>query len=75
MEKMTIELSKEEKVSIVNQHIKTLKYNKYDYQISIKEEEATETPSTSRVDSLNAKIAEVDAKVVALSAEIAALNA
>ena len=75
MEKMTIELSKEEKVSIVNQHIKTLKYNKYDYQISIKEEEAVETPSASRVDSLNAKIADVDAKVAALSAEITALNA
>ena len=72
---MTIELSKEEKVSIVNQHIKTLKYNKYVYQISIKEEEAVETPSASRVDSLNAKIAEVDAKVAALSAEITALNA
>jgi hypothetical protein len=72
---MTIELSKEEKISIINQHIKTLKYNKYDYQISIKEEEAVETPSTSRVDSLNAKISEVDAKVTALSAEIVLLNA
>jgi hypothetical protein len=72
---MTIELSKEEKVSIVNQHIKTLVYNKYDYQISIKEEQSVETPSTSRIDSLNAKIAEVDAKVVALSAEIVLLNA
>jgi prefoldin subunit 5 len=72
---MTIELSKEEKISIINQHIKTLKYNKYDYQISIKEEEAVATPSTSRVDSLNEKITEVDAKVAALSAEIAALNA
>ena len=72
---MTIELSKEEKISIINQHIKTLKYNKYDYQISIKEEEAVETPATSRIDSLNSKIAEVDAKVVALSAEIVLLNA
>ena len=72
---MTIELSKEEKISIINQHIKTLKYNKYDYQISIKEEEAVATPSTSKVDSLNEKITEVDAKVAALSAEIAALNA
>jgi hypothetical protein len=72
---MTIELSKEEKISIINQHIKTLKYNKYDYQISIKEEESVETPATSRIDSLNSKIAEVDAKVVALSAEIVLLNA
>jgi len=72
---MTIELSKEEKISIINQHIKTLKYNKYDYQISIKEEEAIATPSTFRVDSLNEKISEVDAKVTALSAEIVLLNA
>jgi prefoldin subunit 5 len=72
---MTIELSNEEKIGIVNQHIKNLAYNKYNLQMTIAELEAVSTPSQNDIDDINAQIATVDLKISALNAELVTLQA
>jgi prefoldin subunit 5 len=72
---MTIELNNEEKIGIVNQHIKNLAYNKYNLQMTIAELEAVATPSQIDIDDITAQIATVDLKISALNAELATLQA
>lgn len=71
---MTYELSKEEKIAIVNQHLKSLEYNRYNIQMSLAEENAIDAPSQVVLDSLNAQLAENTARKSVLIQELETLN-
>lgn len=66
-------LSKEDKISIINQHKRNIEYTKYGIQLSIIEENAVESPSQDKVNSFNDQIADLDSKLAALDAELASL--
>ena len=72
---MTIQLTNEEKVSVINQHIRNLEFNKYNLNVSLIEENAMAIPNQATVDSINLQISEANAKITALNAEIASLQA
>ena len=70
---MTTQLTNEEKISIINSHLKNLEYNKFNIEMSIIEENAKSTPDSSTLSSLNSQVSEIDVQVAALNAESALL--
>jgi hypothetical protein len=70
---MTYELSNEEKTSIVNQHLRSLEYNKYNVQVSLKEENAVADKNVDLIASLNSQVAVITDKIDALLEELASL--
>jgi len=62
-------LNNEEKLNIVNQHIKNVEYNKYNLQLSLIEENAVSSPNAEAISSLNAQMASTDLKLAALEEE------
>jgi hypothetical protein len=70
---MTTQLTNEEKISIINSHLKNLEYNKFNIEMSIVEENAKSTPDSSNISSLNSQVSEIDVQIAALNAESAAL--
>jgi prefoldin subunit 5 len=71
---MTIELSAEEKITIVEQHIKNLAYSLYNTQISLMEANASTVKNTELIASLNNQISEYGKQISALQAEITSLT-
>lgn len=72
---MTYELTNEEKISVVNQHLKNLEYSAFNLHLSIVEEEASSSPNAENLSSLNYQVAEINAKKTALLAELEELGA
>jgi transcriptional regulator NrdR family protein len=72
---MTIELSKEEKIQVINSHQKSLAYSKYNLEIDIMQENAKSTINTSLVENLQLQIEEVVRQLSALDAELATVVA
>jgi type I restriction-modification system DNA methylase subunit len=72
---MTLELTNEEKVTIINSHLKNLAYNKFNIEISVIEENAKSSPDSSNLANLNSQISEIDAQIAALNSELAELSA
>jgi hypothetical protein len=70
---MTYELSTEEKVSIVNQHLRNISFKKYNLDLSLAEEQALSTPSQERINEINSDIAEVAAQTAVLLLELESL--
>ena len=70
---MTTQLTNEEKISIINSHLKNLEYNKFNIEMSIVEESAKSTPDSSNLSSLNSQASEIDVQIAALNAESATL--
>ena len=70
-----IELTTEEKIAVINSHIKNVQYTKYNAQISLVAENALETPSADKVASANEVVTNADLQLVALQAEIDVLSA
>jgi len=66
---MTIELTDDEKLQIVNQHIKSVDYTIYGLQLDLIAEEATGTAEASYVSSINGRITAANAKRNALVEE------
>jgi hypothetical protein len=66
---MTIELTNEEKISIVNQHIKSIDYSIYGLQLDLIEAEAIATPDPIQVASVNSRITSANARRAALVEE------
>jgi hypothetical protein len=66
-------LSKEEKVSIIETHLRTLGYSKYNLQVTLMEEQSVPT-SNDAVASVQAQIASVNQKIGSLTDEINSLN-
>ena len=66
---MTIELTNEEKLGIVEQHIKSIDYGIYGIQLDLIELNATSAPDASQVTNLNTRLTALNAKRVALVTE------
>lgn len=63
-----------EKKNIADQHLKNLKLNEYNLQLSVLEEEATENPVQVKIDNLNIELEDIERKIAAIEATIALLN-
>jgi len=72
---MTISLTNEEKIDIVNQHIRNLQLNKYNLSLSVLEESASAVPNQSTIDALQLQINDLDAKISVLTSELNTLQA
>jgi hypothetical protein len=70
-----MELTNEEKQSIINQHIRNVNVNVYNLQITLMAEEAVESPNQETVNSLNEKIQQELRKNQSLLAELESLQA
>jgi hypothetical protein len=70
---MTYELTNEEKTSIVNQHLRSLEYNKYNVEVSLKEENAVADKNVELIASLTSQVSIITDKIDALLEELASL--
>ena len=68
------ELTKEEKIGVIQSHMKNVQYSKYNAQITLVEEGALETPNAENVAAANEVITKADLQLTALQAEIDALG-
>jgi hypothetical protein len=66
---MAIELTNEEKLNIVNQHIKSVDYNIYGLQLDLLEAQAVDAPDQTQISSLNSRISSANARRVVLVTE------
>ena len=66
---MAIELTNEEKLNIVNQHIKSVDYNIYGLQLDLLEAQAVDAPDQTQVSSLNSRISSANARRAVLVTE------
>jgi hypothetical protein len=64
---MTTTLSNEEKLSIVNQHLKSLDYAVYGYELDLIQADAVSSPEAAQIASL--RVSEANAKRAALILE------
>lgn len=71
---MTVELTDNEKYSIIQQHLRNVNYNKYNLEISLIEENAATPKSQQNIDSLTVQLNNINAKISALQAEMDNLN-
>jgi hypothetical protein len=62
-------LTNEEKLAVVNQHLKSVDYALYSLQLDLLEAEAATSPDVDQVASINSKITEATAKRTALVTE------
>jgi len=68
------DLTAEEKIAVINSHIKNINYNKFNAELVIVEENATSTPSATKISDAEATIDEAEAQITALVAQIEALS-
>ncbi len=71
---MVYQLTKEEKVTIINQHLRTLAFSRYNYEVSLMEENSSPESSPETVLALTEQIGILDAKINALVAESESLE-
>lgn len=71
---MTVQLTNEEKISVITQHIRNLEFNKYNLNVSLIEENAMAIPNQATLDSIDLQLSECNSKITALNAEIASLQ-
>ena len=69
-----MELTNEEKISILNQHIKNIVINKYNLHVAILAEEAANPVDQTKIDALNNQINAEQAKYDALLVEYNSLQ-
>lgn len=67
-------LTNEEKVVIVNQHLKNLNYSKFNIEISLIEENAKSIKDTEQIASLNEQAVDIDSRIAALEDKIEELS-
>ena len=66
---MTTMLTNEEKLNIVNQHIKSVEYNIYGHELDLIQANAVASPDAGQITAINARIAEANAVKTALVTE------
>lgn len=71
---MTVELSTQEKINIIDQHLKSLEYSLYNNELDLIEANATTPTDSSVVSSIQSKIDSVTGKKTALLAAKAELE-
>jgi hypothetical protein len=67
-------LTKEEKIDIINQHLKNLEYSKFNSEMSLVEESAAVQPQQILIDEIQGQIDNINAKQEALLSEIDSLG-
>jgi hypothetical protein len=70
-----MELTKEEKISVINQHIKNLQNNKYNIELTIIEENSVPEPNSLVMSSLDVQLENANKKITALNLEKTKLEA
>ena len=71
---MTYELTNEEKISIISQHLKNLEYSKYNLEVSMLELTSGTNPKQESITDTQAQIDSIVAQQTALNAEVASLT-
>jgi hypothetical protein len=66
---MTLELTNEEKLNIVSQHVKSVDFNIYGLQLDLLELNATANPDAAQVANINSRITAANARKAALVTE------
>ena len=66
---MTTSLSNEEKINIVNQHIKSVDYSIYGYELDLIQANAVSSPDAAQIAAINSRISEANTKKTALVLE------
>ena len=72
---MSIILTNEEKIAVVEQHLKSIEYSIYGTTLDLVEANSVSTPDSAVISSLNARLADQNAKKDALLAEKTTLSA
>jgi len=67
-------LTNQEKIDIVNQHLKNVNYSLYNLSLSVVEENAVSEPNSDSIANLNAQISDLNAKTTTLEAELQSLS-
>jgi hypothetical protein len=70
-----MQLTKEEKIAIIGQHIKNLENSKYNIELSIVEETAITSPNLAALANLNDEVEKIVTKISALNSEKTKLEA
>jgi hypothetical protein len=68
---MTIELTSEEKIQIINSHIKNIAFAKYNSEIDLIQENAKKHPLAENIASYQAQIDQAAQQLTAIQAELA----
>lgn len=71
---MTYQLAPSEKMTIITQHLRTLAFSKYNYEVSLLEEQSVAEPNQETIDSLNQQLGFINSKITALIAETVAIE-
>lgn len=66
---MSTTLTNEEKLSVVNQHIKSVEYSIYGSELDLIEANAASSPDAAHIAAINTRLSEANAKKTALIAE------
>lgn len=66
---MTYELSKDEKLAVIQSHMKNVALNKYNAELALLEEQASSSPKSQNIQAVNDTIAQSDAQLTALQQE------
>ena len=74
MPTMPESLTNEEKINIVNQHIRSIEFASYNADLDLIEANAISSTDTSVIAEINARKASIDAKLTALNAEKTSLQ-
>lgn len=67
-------LTNEEKIGVIESHIKNVQYTKYNAELTLIEENALQSPNADAVQRANSAIANAESQIAALEAQIAALT-
>lgn len=71
---MTIELTAEEKTTIVEQHLKTVAYAEYNAMLSLAQAQAVSNPNTDNIESLTNQLSDASAQRLILEEELNSLK-
>lgn len=71
---MSIELTNDEKIMIVEQHLKNLAYTEYNITISLEEARAVAVPDQTTIDTLTLQLDDTRSKSLVLEAELSNLQ-
>jgi hypothetical protein len=67
-------LTNEEKINIVNQHIRSVQFASYNAELDLIEANAVSSPDAEVIAEINTRKAAIDAKLAALNAEKTSLQ-
>jgi hypothetical protein len=69
-EYMTVELTPEEKVGIINSHLKNAAFNKYNLEVSLIQENAKTIQDDFAISKINTDLSETEMQITALNEEL-----